>query len=507
MRLLMPLLLSFALSCSCGLAAVEDGERERLRNELPDALEELAVAQTRLTEALSVRAQALPAGVQAVLGARRTVVDEWMRKIANPAVEFPVEEADQAREALDSLRGRMDALIGLVENVGSLDERWPHAKGLPEAGRYRVFLQGEIDRGLQEIATGADVTADDGGIWQRQRRYEIILQVIESTSQTAERWPLVDRDAPAMREYLEHALQVRTAAERGLQQAMPGDDRELDRGEAILWMLDEVVQLAQTRKERLADRQILPTDPLLVSFTDGLAAEEKSLRALMAHHRAAVVDESAWQRQDEDLRRERERRGRFTGLAWEGLELDLSLTEQRRHIDELLRDTPPALAAPARARLAELDRSREVAVRALAKAVGDGARVDAIRAKGGLRVAQRNLQAMGEDLELRREREEGEQQWREHAAQPAVAAALAKLEAAWTAMAAVRDRQVEADHAAVAADVARELAEVAADEAQVAAQRSQRELEQAREQLELRRQEVNDAVENPQPKPEGDTKF
>lgn len=503
MRLLMPLLLSFSLT----LAAVEEGERERLRTELPEAMAELTSSQTRLTEALTTSGMPVPPAVQTVVAARRMVVEDWLKKVANSAVEFSVEEVDEARAALFGLGGRMDGVVGLVENTASFDDRWPHAKGTPEAERYQTFLRGQIDRGLLEISAGAEIADDDGTIWLRQRRHEIILQVIESTKRTGERWPQVTKDAPLMREYLEHAFQVRSAAERGLQQAMPGDDRQLDRDEAILFLLEEVLQLAQTRSERLVDRQIAPTNALLMVFSEGLAAEEKALRAIIAHRRANVTDDSAWQVQDEQLRRERDERGRFTGMAWEGLEFDLSISEQRRHLDEILSDMPPALQGTAKNRLAALDQSRDATVRALAKAVGDGMRTDAIRAKGALRVAQRNIEALNEELEQRREREATEQEWRDHAAQPSVAAALANLDAAWTAITAARERQVQVDHAAIEADIARELAGVAADVAQIAAQRNQRELEQAREQLELRRQEVTDAVENPQPKPEGDAKF
>lgn len=503
MRLLVPWL----LSCSIALGAVEDGDRERLREELPNALTELTATQERLVEVLGANSIAVPPGLQVVVSARRTMVDDWMKKIGNPAADFPVEEVDQVRDALFGLRGRMEMVSGLVETSGSLDDRWPHAKDAPELQRYRAFLRSQIDRGLLEIAAGADAGGDDGVMWQRQRRHEIILQSLESVGQVGERWAQVPKDAPALREYLEHGLKLRASAERGLQQATPGDDQDLDRDEAILALLDEIVQLAQTRAERLADRQIKPTNDLLLAFTNGLAAEEKSLRALIAHRRATITDETAWQHEEEDLRRVRDRQARATGLAWEGLELDLGIDEQRRHLDEVMKDSTPTVVQSVQPRLAEIDQSRAAQVVALAKAVGDGQRVEAITAKNQLHIVQRNLQAVTEVLEERREREATEQEWRDHANVPAVAAALAKLEAAWTAINAARDRQVESDIAAIKANMARELAEVASEEAQITAERSQRDLEHAREQLELRRQEVVDAVENPAPKPEGDTKF
>jgi hypothetical protein len=503
MRLLVPLLLSFSLT----LGAVEDGDRERLREELPNAMTELTATQERLAEVLTTGGITVPPGVQVVISARRMVVDDWMKKIGSPTTDFTVEEVDQLREALDGLRWRMETIASLVEISSSLDDRWPHAKDAPELQRYRTYLRSQIDRGLLEVAAGADVGGDDGVAWQRQRRHESILQVIESLSQIDERWPLVAKQAPELQEYRDHTVIVRATAERGLQQAMPGDDRELDRDEAILWMLDEIVQLAQTRAERLADRQIPPTSQVLVAFTNGLTAEVKALRALIAHRRAAITDERAWQLQEEDLRRERNQRARLSGLAWEGLELDLAIDGQRRHLDEVMQDLPATLVGPVKARLPDLDQLRATNVIALAKAVEGGVRIDGIAAKSQLRLVQRHLQAFNETLEQNREREANEQGWRDYAANPAVAAALAKLEAAWTALQAARERQVESDVTSIKADIAREMAEVASEESQIAAQRSQRELEQLHEQLELRRQEVVDAVENPAPKPEGDTKF
>lgn len=503
MRLLVP----FLLSCSLTLGAVEEGERERLREELPNALMELTDTQARLVETLGNGGIAIPPGLQVTVSARRTEVDDWLKKIGNPAVDFSPEEADQVRDALYGLRGRMEQVNGLADVSGSLDDRWPHAKDAPELQRYRAFLRSEIDRALVEMVAGADVGGDEGVLWQRQRRHEIILQTIESTSQMGERWAQVPKDSQVLREYLEHAVKLRATAERGLQQTTPGDDRDLDRDEAILWLLDEIVQLAQTRVERLADRQNNLPNQLVAAFANGLVAEEKSLRALIAHRRATITDESAWQHAEEDLRRERDRCARLTGLAWEGFEIDQSIDEQRRHLDEVMKDSPASSVESVKPRLAELDQNRTANATALAKAVADCARIDAVTAKNHLRIVQRNLQALSEILDQGREREASEQEWRDHAANPTVAAALAKLDAAWKVMDAARVRQVESDVAAIKADHARELAEIASEEAQISAEQNQRELQQAQEQIELRRQEVRDAVENPTPKPEGDTKF
>ena len=501
MRLLVLLLLSVVL-----VHGVEPEERERLREELSETLFQLVEPEAALALAASKAGDiTIPPGVAVTLTARRTLAKDWLRRFAGP-VEFSVEEADNFREGLQGLSGRIDNVARQLEHYASAAERWSQSTEKPEFLRYRTYLRSRAEQSLLEIAAGGDQHVDEEAHERRKRRHELILQLIEA-GDPLERWTLVPKNSQVLREYQDLRASLRATAEAGLHQANPSNDAELDRDERVLGLLDEQLSLGQGWAERSNGREIPPDAPMLRAYRAAQVAEVQSLRALIAHQRLMKNDDEAWERQNEVLRRERDERARFTGFAWEGLEFDLSISQQRRHLDEILPDMPPALQDTVKKRLVALDQSRGVIVRALAKAVGDGMRTDAIRAKGALRVAQRNVQALNEELEQRREREATEQEWRDHAAQPSVAATLAKLDAAWTAITAARERQIQIDHAAIEADIARELADVATEVAQLAAQHNQRELEQAREQIELRRQEVTDAVENPQPKPEGDAKF
>lgn len=483
--------------------AVEPEERERLREELSQALSALVEPQASLA-ASNTGDITIPPGVAVTLTARRMLAQEWLRRIAGPA-EFSVEEADSFREGLQGLSSRIDNVVQQLEHYASAAERWPQSTGKPEFLRYRTYLRSHAEQSLLEIAAGGDQPVDEEMHWRRQRRHELILQLIEAGDPT-ERWSLVPKDSAVLREYQDLRAGLRTAAEAGLQQDNPANDREIDRDETILWLLDEQLSLGQGWAERSTHREIPPNAALLPAYRAAQVAEVQALRAQIAHRRMSM-DDGAWHRQDDVLRRERDLRSRLSNLAWEGIELDLSITEQRRNIDERLTDAPAAARVAAATRLTALGQERTANVARLGKALEGGSRVDALQAKAALRIVLRDHEVFAEEFAQRRERDENEKEWRTRANEPGVADALARLDAAWTAMDGARARQVEADHAAIRSELARELAEVEAETAQVAAERSRQEMDQAREALDLSRQRVIDVLENPQPKPEGDTKF
>jgi hypothetical protein len=396
---------------------------------------------------------------------------------------------------------------GLLEQSNSAEERWPRAAQSAEYGRYRTFLRGRVDQALLEIAAGAEHPDDEEMLWRRLRRHEILLQLVESGQQVTERWPLVPATTPVLREYQEVRTALRTNAELGLQQGNLAPDHEIDRDEHVMWLLDEAVGLIQGREERLQNREIPADAPLLPSFHAAFAAEEQALRAQITHRRTPITDDPAWHRQQEELQRAREQRSRLSGLAWEGLEIDLAILDRRRHLTELLLDAPAALQTAATTRVTALVQQRTAVITALNQALAAGSRVDALRARSSLRILSRDVDGFVEEFEQSRERVANEQEWRARASEPGVAAALAKLDAAWAAMGEARTRQIEADHAAIRSELARELAEVEAEVAQQAAERSRVEMDHAREALDRSREQVVDALENPQPKPEGDAKF
>lgn len=499
MRLLLLLLLSVVI-----VHAVEPEERERLREELSQALSDLAEPEAGLA-ASNTGDITIPPGVAVTLSARRMLAQEWLRRFAGPA-EFSVEEADSFREGLQGLSGRIDNVVQQIEYYASAGERWPQSTGKPEFLRYRAYLRSHAEQSLLEIAAGADQHVDDEAHWRRQRRHELILQLIDMGDPT-ERWSLVPKDSAVLREYQDLRASLRAAAEAGLQQTNPTNDSELDRDESILWLLDEQLSLGQGWAERSTQREIPPDAPLLPAYRAAQVAEVQALRAQIAHRRTPITDESAWHRHQEELRRAREQRSRLTGLAWEGLEIDLGILDRRRHLTELMLDAPAALQTAATAQVTALVQQRITITTALNQALAAGSRVDALHARSSLRILAREVDGFVEEFELSRERAANEQEWRARAKEPGVTAALARLDAAWAAMAAARTRQIEADHAAIRSELARELAEVEAEVAQQAAERSREEMDRAREALDLSRQQVVDALENPQPQPEGDAKF
>jgi hypothetical protein len=489
------------------VSAVEPEERERVREQLTPALSELAEVQERLSALVGTSGITVPPGVTVTLSARRMAGEEWLKRIANPANEFSVEEVDAFREELYGLRSRLESVSSLVDQSTTAADRWPHTVETPEFLRYRGFLRTRAEQSLLEIAAGGDQAVDEEVHWRRQRRHELILQLIESGGQLKERWSLVPKDSQVLREYQDLRASLRAAAEAGLQQANPANDRELDRDENILWLLDEQLSLGQGWAERSTNREIPPDALLLPVYRVTQVAEVQALRAQIAHRRTLMDDDGAWHRQDEALRRERDQCSRLSNLVWESLEIDLTINEQRRNIDERMTEAPAAVRVAVGTRLTTLGQERTATIARLRKALETGSRVDALQAKAALRIVLRDHEIFAEEFEQRREREETEKEWRMRANEPGVADALAKLDVAWTAMDGARARQVEADHAAIRSELARELAEVEAEVAQFTAERSRQEMDQVREALELSRQRVIDVLENPQPKPEGDAKF
>ena len=503
MRLLLFLLCLLSVVLVHG---VEPEERERLSDELSQTLFLLVEPEASLALAASNAGDiTIPPGVAVTLAARRMLAREWLRRIAGPA-EFSVEEADSFHEGLRGLSGRIDNVAEQLEQYASAAERWPQSIEKPEFLRYRTYLRNRAEMSLSDIAAGSNIRIDEEANGRRQRRYEIILQLAEAGDPT-ERWSLVPKDSQILREYQDLRASLRATAEAGLQQFIPANDAEIDRDERVLGLLDEQLSLGQRWAERSNGREIPPDAPLLPAYRAAQVAEVQSLRALIAHQRLMKNDDEVWERQNDVLRRERDQRSRLSNLAWECLDLDLGLGEQRKHLEELLPEETPDSQTQIRMRLQEIEQARQHSIEALINGVAAASRIEAITLKHQLRTWHRNIQGLSDIVAQGRERRDTEPEWRTHAAQPAVAAALGKLDAAWAAISIAHTRQIEVDLAVIKADHARELAEVAAEEAQTAAQRSQQELEHVREQLELRRQEVIDAVENPQPKPEEDAKF
>jgi hypothetical protein len=207
------------------------------------------------------------------------------------------------------------------------------------------------------------------------------------------------------------------------------------------------------------------------------------------------------------LRVERDRRARFTTIVWEWFDLVNSLAELRQNLDQQLAEAPPAVRTETIARWNALDGERTVSETALGKALQERSRVAAIQAKGEITIQRRSYDELMEDLDLRLNQESEEREWRTRAKDPGIAAALVRLDAAKAALLKARGEQRMRERSAAQAQLDRELAEVAAEEAWSTAERGRTESEHLREALEQRRQQVRDALENPEPKPEGDTKF
>ncbi len=502
MRLIM-LLFSVVIAAQ----AVEQEERDRLHEEFSSALTELSETQQRLSEHTGTAQVVIPPGVPTQIATRRTLAAEWIRRIGTPTTDFPVEEAETFRDGLYTLRGRLDQAASWSEILATIGERWQGAISSKEFERYRVFVRSAIDQRLQEIATGAEPTMDEDLFYRRQHRHEVILSLVEADEQTTERLAKLSQEAPSVREFRAHRAALRATAEAGLQAANPVDDQVLERDQQILWLLEELVGVVQEREERLAGRDHPPAAAALASITICQSAEEQALRALIAHHRAQMPDDPAWHRQQDALRREREHRRTLASLAWEWMNLEDGVHNIRQRVQEQIPQIPPALQASATKRVSTLEVAFTEASQGLAQALRDGKRIEAVRAKAAQRLVNNDFEALAQSLGFQQERLNQENEMQARVGEPAIAALKKQLDALWTTLEAARASQENAERAVIVAELERELADVAADVARTAADFARQEADLAREQLDQRREQLIDAIENPQPKPEGDAKF
>lgn len=501
----LPLLL--LLSCTVTVFALDEEERERLHEGFSSALTELSESHKRLNEHAGTAQVVVPPGVMTVVSKRRTQAAEWLRRMGATTSEFPVDEADMFRDGLYALRSRVDLVAGWLESVNTLAERWPQAAGTKELDRYRAFVTGGIQQRLQEIAADAEATADDDLYYRQQTRHELILNLVDNEAQMTEQMAKLPQNTPVVREYRDHRTALRTVAEAGLRAANPTDDAELNRDQQILWLLEELVSLAQERDERLSQREQPPGPLVMAALTACQVSDEKALRAVIAHHRAQMPDDPAWHRQQDALRREQQKLRNVTQVAWEWMYQEDGIRDQRTRLQEQLSQLPPALQPAAKKRLTELETKVTDAFTALDQSIREGKRLDAVRAKAAVRLLNQDFEALAQDLDFQQDRLNQENELKERLGASMKPAIQQQADALWNTLAAARARQQQAERDAIAAELANELANVATDEARVAVDLARQEVDLARELLDLRRGQIIDAVENPQPKPEGDPKF
>ena len=502
MRLIM-LLFSVIIAAQ----AVEQEERDRLHEEFSSALTELSQTQQRLSEHAGTAQVVIPPGVPTQIATRRTLAAEWIRRIGTPATDFQVEEAEAFRDGLYSQRGRLDLVVAAVETMATLNERWSGAVGSKELERYRVFVRSAIDQLFQEFATAAEPTIDDELFYRRKQLHEVIMDMVESEEQVTERLTKLPQDAPAVREFRAQRAALRAMAEVGLQAAAPVDDQAFDQQQQILWLLDELVTVAQEREEHLTPRDQPPGTMVLAAITACQTAEEQALRALIAHQRAQMPDDPSWHRQQESLRRARDHRRTMTAVAWEWMSLEDSVRDIRKLVQEQLAELPPARQTESTKRVSGLDAAIADATKSLDQHLRDGKRTEAVRAKNALGLVSRDFEALEQDLVFAHDRLNQENDVQARVGDAAAPAVKKQLDVHWDALVAARTRQRDAERAIWAAELAREFAEVAADEARIAVDLARQDADLAREQLDQQREQLIDAIENPQPKPEGDAKF
>ena len=408
--------------------AVEVDERARLHDEVPTILAEFNGAEERFTALMTKTGRPVPPAVTTIVMAHRATAQDWQRRINDPLQTFEVEKADQFNEELRTIQERLNHSADLMDQLNGSAERWPHSIQTIEMTRFRTFLQDGLDRGLNDAANG-HIADDDEAQSRQQRRHELILTIIESQQTITERWAKVPPAAPELMEYQEHCRAVKAAMERAITVKVLNDERDIERDEAILELLDEIVQVVQFRMERLGDLHLAVDAPALIALNTQQDAERAALRALIAHQRIDLHDD-AWNRTADHVRHVRDQRGLMTELVWEWIGLITDLPHLRQALNERMAEAPPALRTQTVAIWNELDVARATNETALAQALTAGDRIAATRARCELELTRRRYDLINEDLDFQMNQTKQDLSWRELATDPTVAAALKRLDAA-----------------------------------------------------------------------------
>jgi hypothetical protein len=482
MRLIVLLLVTMGLVATAG----EDGERERLRAELPRLARDLADTNQLALSALQRLNLAPPPALLKAVEARQAALKDLQQAVADAARPLTAAQTEQVREDTQALRKRIGEVYTLADAASGAVRHWPQSAGTPELARYVAFVRAQLDGVLGELA-GTGRRSDEKAYSHLRRRHEAVLGAVEAGRAAPERFRRVAADTPVLRDYLQQLQAVRTLAENGLEQPADwADDRELDRQSNLLSLCGERVALVQGREERLAERKLPADAPAVVALKACQAAEDEVLQAQIAHLRAPANDEKAWSQKGSELYQLKQSTGRMTGFAWEWVGMADEMRGDQQDLERRLRDTPPAVREEVAAALARLDQQRAGAEQALAKALAARALLDATQAKGELQGLMRSYDQLGEDLSLRLRLAEQEREFRTQAA--TATAALKRLAAARAAYLAARDQLREQEQAAIRARLARELAELAAEEAQKAVERSRGTVSALRDELDRVRQ-------------------
>lgn len=485
MRLLSTLLLSVSL---CIPLHAEDEERARLRRELPEALQQVAQAEVQLTGALAAAGITLPGPVSDALAVRRTIAQDWQRKLGDEKATIEIETANQFHQDLNQLHNVLSQLASAAQQSSSAPQQWPHCVDHPALARYRDLLKRRIDDDLAGIAAGRSRSDEErGGDYRVQHRHQSLLAALEAGRSTTERFPLVPAESPLMSEFSDYCRTAAGALEQAIARGDQPDqgDALLDQHQQVLGLYQELLQIEQNLRERQADKRVAGS-PALAGVLAISARETTALRALLALVRGRNPnDEEAWKREEEARRAlERERAIGYLAITW--CDQTGELADRRRELDERLADVPADVKTRARARIDALAGDFTATDTAIAKALTASDRLAFITANGEFGLVLRRLEREHQRIDEDAQWVEQEAHWQSKRSDPTVAAALKRFTAARQELAAKRAKAEEAQLAAARLRIEYEVISARAEMAEEQAQQ----LDQAAEEHQQTLQEI-----------------
>lgn len=422
----------------------------------------LVAAQAQLQGTCNAANLPVSSGFTDALVVRRTIAADWQRRLDAGMVRADDPALGRFTTELKALTGLLDELEMIAREARDAGQRYPHCLMEPAFVRFRSLVGDTLAKRMQEVVAGRTGDSEAKTAWWRlSMSYRALLEVIEALPKADEDYVLLPRDDRWLLEYREYLLLARATLERAI--TTPDEHR----GGGEQQVLSAYTHLLGRRVSLLerAQRCGLPAEhPALVGFRRAGEVEVAVLGRLVEVARQGGHDDEVHFQREERLHRELASAQRFSGLAYEWLDLEESWHEVTSGVEEQVMDAPVELTKEVRATVSSTTARIRDAHATFATAVETKDLLAAITAKhAGERVRQQadhRLGTLDEDIAIATR----EQQWRVHAKDPAVAEKLREWDQRRAVVLAARRLAEHADEAALAAAQDVERAELVRDQ-------------------------------------------
>lgn len=497
----------FLLSLCLSSQVHGEDEREHLHDQLLEITQVITEEKKGFAHDLEKAKIPLPPTITPAFSSFQTNAKKWLQSVDDVSQNLSAEPVIQFFESWKQFSTRLSMAADFAASITSITDRCPRSATTPELQRYRAFIQKHIERLFDDLGNPPiEMETTDEAHDLLTRHHQLLLQALEGTITTDDKWTLLPKNAPTLTEYLEHCRLVMGSMEHAIVQGPLNNEAEIKRDETILSLLQELVQAAQLRRELLSQSTLPNTSPAVVAFTKCQEREAAALHARIAHRRTLIIPDAdsdvIWNEKDEQMIREHNDSKSLSEIAKEWLTLTADLPEKVHSPDVILASLPADLRAEISKRWTAIDAVRSQSETALAQALTEGYRIGALRAKGELSIAIRQYEMIEENLDEQRDHAVQVTALRAKAADPKVAALLLKIDTINAALNLAQKKLNISVLAALRSQLNIEIATAEAEETQQAEELATTSTETLRSERESLVEEANELIgETPQGPP------